>query len=87
MKQVVVQLKAASSRGVGDDAFAKARDFGATLLAIHPQSEDATLGRWFTAQVDNAKATELVESLRDLPVWGPSTFPESSVIAYYTLLE
>jgi hypothetical protein len=67
MKQVVVQLAALPSGAQDEGAFARAKDFGATLKAIHPHSEDATLARWFTAQVDNAKAAEFVETLRNLP--------------------
>lgn len=70
MQQVVVQL---APRSVSDrdeqsrTAFAKAEDFGSPLVAVHPQSDDPTLSRWFTAQVDNAKAAEFVETLRSLP--------------------
>jgi hypothetical protein len=67
MKQVVVQFAAPPSGGQDQTAFAKAKDLGAPLQAIHPDSEDATLARWFTAQVDNAKAREFVETLRNLP--------------------
>jgi hypothetical protein len=67
MKQVVVQLAMQPSSEEGGGAFALAKDFGAPLQAIHPQSEDANLARWFTTQVDNAKAAEFVETLRSLP--------------------
>jgi len=69
MKQVIVQL-ATSPTQAGQQqhsAFIKAQDFGSTLEAIHPQSDDATLSRWFTAQVDNSQAAEFVETLRRLP--------------------
>lgn len=67
MTQVVVQLVAPPPAGQEEGPFAKAKDFGATLRAIHPQSDDATLARWYTAQVNNAKAAEFVETLRTLP--------------------
>jgi hypothetical protein len=67
MKQVIVQFAAPPASGQSDEAFAKAKDFGATLQAIHPESHDSTLARWFTAQVENAKAAEFVKTLRDLP--------------------
>lgn len=67
MKQVVVQLANPPSGSQDQGAFATAKDLGAPLQAIHPQSDDAALARWFTAQVDNAKATEFVETLRKLP--------------------
>lgn len=71
MKQVVVQLAPdaapAQDGNQHQAAFEKAKDFGSTLKAIHPQSDDPALSRWYTAQVDNAKATELVETLRNIP--------------------
>ena len=68
--QVIVQLVPSPGSGVEVQqhaAFRQARRFGASLQAIHPQSADPKLATWFTAQVDNTKATELIESLRKLP--------------------
>jgi hypothetical protein len=66
MKEVVVQLASREgSRHLA--AFETARNFGLKLRAMHPQSEDPTLLRWFHAEVDNAKAAEFVRTLRNIP--------------------
>jgi hypothetical protein len=71
MKQVIVQLAATALPGSGADghqaAFERAKDFGVTLQAIHPGSDDPALSRWFCTEVENAKAPEFVESLRKIP--------------------
>jgi len=71
MKRVIVQLAAnalpGSEAGKHRAPFERARDFGLTLQAVHPGSDDPTLSRWFSAEVENAKATEFVESLRKIP--------------------
>ena len=71
MKLVVVQLAPDSGRGPKgaqhQAAFAKAKDFGLTLKAMHPESNDSVLSRWFRAEVDNAKAEEFATTLRNLP--------------------
>jgi hypothetical protein len=70
MAQVIVQLAtspASEAEAQQHTAFRQARKFGAALRAMHPQSEDPKLAGWFTAQVDNGKAGELVEQLRSIP--------------------
>jgi hypothetical protein len=70
MTQVIVQLvpSPVTEADVQQHAaFKQAQEFGASLKAIHPSSEDPALSSWFTAQVDNRKANELVETLRRIP--------------------
>jgi hypothetical protein len=70
MTQVIVQLvpSPASDADVRQHAaFKQAKEFGASLQAIHPRSEDPTLSSWFSAQVDNTKADEFIETLRRIP--------------------
>jgi hypothetical protein len=70
MTQVVVQLEsspASEAEAQRHTAFKQAQKFGASLRAMHPQSQDPRLASWFTAQVDNTKANDLVESLRNIP--------------------
>lgn len=70
MTQVVVQLvPAAASEADAQQnaAFRRAEEFGTSLQAIHPNSTDPSLASWFTAQVDNKKAGEFVETLRRIP--------------------
>ena len=70
MTQVVVQLEsspASEAEAQQHIAFKQAQKFGASLRAMHPQSRDPKLASWFTAQVDNTKAKELVELLRTIP--------------------
>jgi hypothetical protein len=70
MTQVIVQLApspASEAEVQQHAAFKQAKEFGASLRAIHPSSEDPGLASWFTAQVDNTKANEFVETLRRMP--------------------
>ena len=70
MTQVIVQLEAAPASEIEfrtHAAFAQAKQFGTSLKAIHPSSKDPSLASWFTAQVDNARAGEFVETLRRIP--------------------
>ncbi len=71
MKQVLVQLSASAlsepEAAKHQAPFERAKDFGLTLAALHPGSDDPALSRWFSAEVDSAKATDFVESLRKLP--------------------
>jgi hypothetical protein len=68
MKEVIVQLApSATGHSPLDAPFETARNFGLTLKAIHPQSDDPTLARWFHVQIDNAKAAEFVQRLRNIP--------------------
>lgn len=68
MTQVVVQLVPHSTdHGETGSAFDTAKDFGSTLEAIHPSSDDAASATWFSAQVDHTKVADFVESLRSLP--------------------
>lgn len=71
MKEVVVQLANPAAARVKtpprQNAFEMARRFGFALEAIHPQSEDPTLARWFRAEVENNKAAEFVQTLRAIP--------------------
>ena len=70
MTQVIVQLEptpATEAEARQHAAFKQAERFGTSLKAIHPSSEDPTLARWFTAQVDNTRAGEFVETLRQIP--------------------
>jgi hypothetical protein len=71
MKEVVVQL----APGVGPatraspdrSPFATAERFGLTLQALHPRSDDPNLARWYRVRIENNKAAEFVETLRDIP--------------------
>jgi hypothetical protein len=71
MKEVVVQL----APGVGPatvtsqhrSPFATAKRFGLILQAIHPRSDDPNLSRWYRAEIENNKATEFLQTLRDIP--------------------
>jgi len=70
MAQVIVQLapSPASEAEVRQHAaFKHAAQFGASLQAIHPRSDDPALASWFSAQVDNTKANEFVETIRRIP--------------------
>jgi hypothetical protein len=70
MTQVIVQLASApaSETGIREHAaFKRAKEFGTSLTAIHPRSADPALASWYTAQVDNTKAGEFVETLRRIP--------------------
>jgi hypothetical protein len=70
MTQVIVQLEAVPASEVEvrrHAAFEQARQFGTSLKAVHPRSEDPSLAKWFTAQVDNTKAGEFIETLRRIP--------------------
>ena len=70
MTQVIVQLAPApaSEAEIREHAaFKRAREFGTSLKAIHPRTEDPSLARWFTAQVDTTRAGEFVETLRRIP--------------------
>jgi len=68
---VVVQLANPRSDNTGvsprQDAFETAKSFGLALEAIHPQSNDPKLARWFRAEVENGKAAEFVQTLRAIP--------------------
>lgn len=69
--EVVVQLAhhaAAASEGPSNRAaFDIAQKFGVTLEAIHPESDDPILSRWFHAELDNGKAADLLRHLRNVP--------------------
>jgi hypothetical protein len=70
MTQVIVQLEPipASQAEMGEHAaFKQAERFGTSLRAIHPSSGDPALARWFTAQIDNTKAGEFIDTLRQIP--------------------
>jgi len=71
MTQVVVQLSPNALSGPESAKrqapFERANDFGLTLKALHPESDDPVLSCWFSAEVDSAKATEFIESLRKMP--------------------
>jgi hypothetical protein len=70
MTQVVVQLTPAPASETDvrrNAAFKRAEEFGTSLQPIHPNSSDPSLASWFTAQVDNMKAGEFVETLRSIP--------------------
>jgi hypothetical protein len=65
MTEVVVQLACRDSRHLA--AFETARSFGLQLQAMHPQSKDPALLRWFHAEVENAKAADFIRTLRRIP--------------------
>jgi hypothetical protein len=62
MKEVVVQL-AWDSQHLAEIA----KKFGLNLQAMHPQSKDPALLRWFHAEVENGKADRFVRTLRNIP--------------------
>jgi hypothetical protein len=70
MTQVIVQLvpsPTSETEAQEHAAFKQAKEFGASLQAIHPTSDDPGLASWFSAQVDNTRAAEFVETLRRMP--------------------
>jgi hypothetical protein len=71
MKEVIVQFAPhviGTAQGLPHQAaFQTAKSFGLTLRAIHPQSDDPALSRWFYTQVENGKAAELIQTLRSIP--------------------
>ncbi len=69
MKEVIVQIEVGSgaARRLSHGPFAAAKDFGLTLEAIHPKTNDPSLSRWFHAEVDNEKAAEFVKVLQESP--------------------
>jgi hypothetical protein len=68
MTQVVVQLVPHPAKPGGEgSAFDTAKHFGSRLEAVHLLSDDAASAQWFSAQIEQAKAAEFVDSLRSLP--------------------
>ena len=67
MKEVIVQLAPKAAAASEGSPHQTARNFGTTLEATHPNSHDPDLSRWFHAKVDNARAAEFLETLRNIP--------------------
>ena len=71
MTEVVVQLAPgvdpATTSSPDRGPFATAKRFGLTLEAIHPRCDDPNLSRWYRAEIENNKAAEFVDTLREIP--------------------
>lgn len=70
MPEVIVQV-APDDPSLADATrhapFTTAKNLGHTLEPIHPNSPDPALSRWFRAEVDEDKVSQLVTALQNEP--------------------